>query len=79
MKVLVAALAVSFVMLWSGMAHAEKVFAVKYASRADIKVFAVKYASRAKCHVFKVKYASRANNNGKWFGHARENQGECAV
>ena len=47
---------------------AQKIFAVKYASQADIKVFVVKYESQADLLVYKVSYPSEANNNeGKWF------------
>ena len=38
----------------------QKVFAVDYASRADVKVFVVDYESRADLLVYKLDYESRA-------------------
>jgi len=47
---------------------AQKIFAVKYASLADVKVFVVKYESQADLLVYKVTYASETGSNqGKWF------------
>jgi hypothetical protein len=49
-------------------ASAQKVFAVDYASQANIKVFAVDYESQADLKVFKVPYESQAKGNaGRWF------------
>jgi hypothetical protein len=60
------AAAISFLLINS--AAAQKIFAVTYASQADVKVFVVKYESQADLLVFKVKYASdTGNNQGKWF------------
>ena len=36
--------------------NAQKIFSVKYESRADLKVFVVDYESRADLLVYKVKY-----------------------
>jgi hypothetical protein len=41
-------------------ASAQKVFALDYASQANIKVFAVEYESQADLKVFKVPYESQA-------------------
>ena len=50
------------------MAKGQKIFSVKYESRADVKVFVVDYESRADLLVYKVKYQSMADKNeGKWF------------
>jgi len=51
-----------------GTANAQKVYAVDYASQAEVKVFEVKYESQADLKVFKVKYESQAGkNDGKWY------------
>jgi hypothetical protein len=48
--------------------NAQKIFSVKYESRADLKVFVVDYESQADLLVFKVKYESQTGkNDGKWF------------
>ena len=48
--------------------YAQKIFSVKYESRADLKVFVVDYESQADLLVFKVKYESQTGkNDGKWF------------
>lgn len=46
--------------------HADQVYVVKYASRADKKVYVTKYASRADCIIYRTKYASRAQGPTKW-------------
>ena len=47
---------------------AQKVFAVDYASQANLKVFVVDYESQADLKVFKVPYESQAKGNeGRWF------------
>ncbi len=61
-------LLLSFVIVSSCSAHAQKVFAVDYASQADVQLFVVDYASQADLCVFKVDYASQASGNeGQWF------------
>lgn len=48
--------------------YSQKIFAVDYASQADIKVFVTKYASQADLLVFKVKFSSQSSDNlGNWF------------
>jgi hypothetical protein len=48
--------------------NAQKIFSVKYESRAEVKVFVVDYESRADLKVYKVKYESQiGKNDGKWF------------
>lgn len=57
-----------FLFAFVGTLKAQKIFAVDYASQADVKVFVVKYESQADLKVYKVKYESQAgDNNGKWF------------
>lgn len=54
---------------------AQNVFAVDYASQADIKIIVVPYESQADLKVFKVKYESQAKDNkGKWFFTAYASQ-----
>jgi len=61
-------LLLSFVIVSACSAYAQKLFAVDYASQADVQVFVVDYASQADLCVFKVDYASQAKGNeGKWF------------
>ncbi|MAE14813.1 MAG: hypothetical protein CL821_04380, partial [Crocinitomicaceae bacterium] len=43
--------------------NAQKIFSVKYESRADLKVFVVDYESQADLLVFKVKYESQTGKN----------------
>ena len=48
--------------------YSQKIFAVDYASQADIKVFVTKYASQADLLVFKVKFSSQSSDNvGNWY------------
>ena len=57
-----------FLLTISFIAKGQKIFSVKYESRADVKVFVVAYESRADLLVYKVKYQSMVNKNeGKWF------------
>ncbi len=54
--------------LSASLCQAQEVFAVDYASRADVKVFVVDYASRADLKVFKVDYSGQASGNeGLWY------------
>ena len=41
----------------------QKVYAVNYASQADVKVYVTKYASQADLLVYKVDFASKAKDN----------------
>jgi len=64
-----------FLFAFVGNLQAQKIFAVDYASQAEVKVFVVKYESQADLKVFKVKYESQAgDNNGKWFFTAYASQ-----
>jgi hypothetical protein len=57
-----------FLLFFSFMVKGQKIFSVKYDSRADVKVFVVGYESRADLLVYKVKYQSMVDKNeGKWF------------
>ena len=57
-----------FLLSFSFVAKGQKIFSVKYESRADVKVFVVDYESRADLLVYKVKYQSMVDKNeGKWF------------
>ena len=49
-----------FLLSFSFMVKGQKIFSVKYESRADVKVFVVDYESRADLKVFFVDYESRA-------------------
>ena len=55
--------------IWSStLISAQEIFAVDYASKADVKVFVVDYASRADLKVFKVDYSGQASGNeGLWY------------
>lgn len=54
--------------LWalSGL-QAQKIYPVKYETRADLKVFVVAYESRADLCVYVVDYETRADEDGKWY------------
>jgi hypothetical protein len=56
------------ILLFSALnASSQKVFEVKYESRADLKVFVVDYESRADLCVYVVDYESRADKPGLWY------------
>jgi hypothetical protein len=54
-----------FLILVSGLTHAQKVFSVEYSNQADVKVFVVKYENQADLKVYKVKYENQAGWNEK--------------
>ena len=57
-----------FLLFFCFIAKGQKMFSVKYESRADVKVFVVDYESRADLLVYKVRYQSMVDKNeGKWF------------
>ena len=49
-----------FMFAFAGTLKAQKIFAVDYASQADVKVFVVKYESQADVKIYFVDYESQA-------------------
>ena len=58
----------TFVLIFSYTAQAQKVFSADYKSNADITVFVVDYKSNADLVVYKCDYSSSATgNDGLWY------------
>ena len=57
-----------------------KIFAVNYASQAELKVWVAPYEHQADLKVFKVPYQHQANDNeGKWFFTAHAHQAQKKI
>ena len=69
-----------FFVLGLSTVSAQKIFAVNYASQADLKVWVAPYEHQADLKVFKVPYQHQANDNeGKWFFTAHAHQAQKKI
>ena len=55
-----------FIFAIASSTHAQSVYAVDYASQADVTVYVVDYESQADLSVYWVDYESQADEDGLW-------------